>query len=1395
MGASKPVESSKEQVAKSTTAKATRAVAEVEAPKAPQLRAKIEVPEAAKPPVPWRDGDTKAQESLGNSRVSRHRNILKPLYNLKALSSIQGRHPKPTRRNRLELGDPDHGGITITYSFGRAQAAGPGIRRETTIAGLKCAFCLAPNRNLDELRLHLHTDHGAYKFRLRKAYPPRAAHFIELTRKHRSSPAFPAELQRTIQLGRPISLSDLDKHLSGDESWSRRSSPNTSNADDATMDESHELRPKGAIKNRKIYYAPAVARPPYDTNTKRLLRTGDELADEDVEVDEAWLHLKQKDTINDFEEAVVCPRRRDSSTLQRVFVRFVETKKTWLAKKKPARMMELTKQAHDFIMKRVLDERSLRQCADRVGAEAKELAAREDKHVDVDCIEDAPAAQRFGTCICGQFQPVKPIMCRGTVKSLLLLQSDRPVTDPCDSRAHLRFPAQASSKSPAPSIPHGLAPFLIPVPSSNLPCPNLIRVQDRLIFINILAFNILSPVTLTSTSTLRTTRSAHSITTALGMEMKQARPGTGAAAEGLEVADKQIFQLQKRVLPNDPHLLTVPTDNPYRDTASYEYRGTPFANYEVRQLQHMTMISSSRRGVARAEGDWQARIESYSPVSLAASSTATPSRAKEVKAPKQKISLGDYQKSKITGVKPSPKTLAEGHARKNSAASVDTPPGRMSSCEGAAEARTTGAPAASPTKSGRPVLKDSSRSAAPHAPETKARHATNGYLEVPAASLAKKESINTLTPQKSLQNIRPPVKHQLPPRPQSPTRQAYDARLSEPKKRPLEPVDTRPEKRTKIEQARTPLGAQNHPPRKAELPSEQRLSPTKNHKVTSTSASTPNRASPLPKGTPDAKPAPAKQVRTEKQRPLPGLLGPLPEDLTELAKPNKFESRNSTHVPPKHDSDTIVVKDARGKDSPSSTPSQASKSSSSYSPLRPLPKMLSPNLPLVVERELERLDRIKADEDLSAGAKESDASASASRDTVGARYEEVRRPNVPGVARKTVTPKVGHPPKKAPAESSRSRPPNEKERESLVVKLKYKKRIYKTLQRIVGMQPKPSKEFSRREKERIACLNNGESESEDESGSRLPPATVTAKAAPPKKRPSDTSERAEPPPKRAKLPPSIDASKTKASLEPPFKSPAPTAKAQKDTPLSTSKRADAIKSAAMRNAGSIDGSARTPQTMSTSTPASAEKTRTNGDARPPLDERLRIESDKASEAATRLKRRMDEILQTKGKSPELVPEVERKLGICIGIEAMTIYIASFVLRERYNKNRGLGNWETSLGLWNYLERVSRPFPLLHSLNVQLGAILKQETGRVYLEQLQRNAANSDYLRAMAENSAKCDQHWREVHQKRKRFEDLGIKQTLGPWSTPREATEWIMQVLHVYSGAERTGWKVSGSSR
>lgn len=85
----------------------------------------------------------------------------------------------------------------------------------------------------------------------------------------------------------------------------------------------------------------------------------------------------------------------------------------------------------------------------------------------------------------------------------------------------------------------------------------------------------------------------------------------------------------------------------------------------------MTMISESQRGVARAEGDWQARIESRSPASLAArSSTTTPSHAKEMKIPSKKISIADYKNFKLTGAKPPPRAMEDS---KQNGASVAKP--------------------------------------------------------------------------------------------------------------------------------------------------------------------------------------------------------------------------------------------------------------------------------------------------------------------------------------------------------------------------------------------------------------------------------------------------------------------------------------------------------------------------------------------------------------------------------------------------------------------------------------------------------------------------------------------------------------------------------------------------
>ena len=72
--------------------------------------------------------------------------------------------------------------------------------------------------------------------------------------------------------------------------------------------------------------------------------------------------------------------------------------------------------------------------------------------------------------------------------------------------------------------------------------------------------------------------------------------------------------------------------------------------------------------MARAEGDWQARVESGSPSSLAArSNTTTPSHAttREMKIPSKKISIADYKSMKVAA-KPSPRPGVE-EGRQNGA--------------------------------------------------------------------------------------------------------------------------------------------------------------------------------------------------------------------------------------------------------------------------------------------------------------------------------------------------------------------------------------------------------------------------------------------------------------------------------------------------------------------------------------------------------------------------------------------------------------------------------------------------------------------------------------------------------------------------------------------------------
>jgi hypothetical protein len=142
------------------------------------------------------------------------------------------------------------------------------------------------------------------------------------------------------------------------------------------------------------------------------------------------------------------------------------------------------------------------------------------------------------------------------------------------------------------------------------------------------------------------------------------------------------------VFPQEPHLLTVPTDDPFRNPYYHEYEKMPFEPHEVKQLQYMTMISDGDRGVAAARGDWHDEIYNQSPGSAdAPSSTSTPNPAKELKKAAVKMSISDYKNMK-KGIKPSPRPVAAdaerkpGHSRNTSAVTAGTPMSRMSSLDG-----------------------------------------------------------------------------------------------------------------------------------------------------------------------------------------------------------------------------------------------------------------------------------------------------------------------------------------------------------------------------------------------------------------------------------------------------------------------------------------------------------------------------------------------------------------------------------------------------------------------------------------------------------------------------------------------------------------------------------------
>jgi hypothetical protein len=400
--------------------------------------------------------DISASNSPADRSQRRRSNV--PTYNLKALSAqAQGKSPRVRRSLMKDFKSEQRGSgddeVNVTYNFGKADAAETGVKQTTVISGLDCPFCNSHYSQVDDLRLHLHTDHTMFKFHLRKASPPRISFFVEVC-KSRNGPTMNVERQKTYQFGQPMSLFHLEKNLGGDESWakgrhgplhntwpehlidrhdsslssspheSRHSSPNTSNDTDDLMEfESSEL--KLPVRPRKVFYVPKTAKPLYDTITKRILQPGEELPNSDDEKEEGWLRQKSRDLINDFTDVtfeekdfintynpfIINEQLMSPKYLPEAIIRFADSHKTWFAERR-SRKKEFMKLMEVFILRGVVEEKTLERCIDIL-----RVAERANKGKDVDMDDAAPPKPRaLMDCICGEHtQPPNRVICRGSV--------------------------------------------------------------------------------------------------------------------------------------------------------------------------------------------------------------------------------------------------------------------------------------------------------------------------------------------------------------------------------------------------------------------------------------------------------------------------------------------------------------------------------------------------------------------------------------------------------------------------------------------------------------------------------------------------------------------------------------------------------------------------------------------------------------------------------------------------------------------------------------------------------------------------------------------------------------------------------------------------------------------
>lgn len=599
-------------------------------------------------------------------------------------------------------------------------------------------------------------------------------------------------------------------------------------------------------------------------------------------------------------------------------------------------------------------------------------------------------------------------------------------------------------------------------------------------------------------------------------------------------------------------------------------------------------------------------------------------------------------------------------------------------------------------------------------------------------------SVDSMLKQATLKKAHP----SLPPKPD--VRRPGAEPSPERKKRPSDVVEERSIKRTKIEGTPTALprvSSKSHTPSRAperpnghdrKLSKELKPSPmpaTNGRPVLSNSS------------TRGVSPRPSSQVNGHSQKSSTG------RDITpkkEKAKPSSKELKSipmlsplgpelGSRIPGYENSPRVKPADKEIKPQLKRQREEGEASSTPKSTKLALPPLLSPTLPPVV-REAQ-----------AAGEKESGQQKDSTKDP-GQRNSPFI--DTPGSAKKAPVKSTKEDTAQIEVKKERREEPATK-----VVKLKYPKRLAKTIYRLLALAPKKKSDVPKREL--LEPPKRDDRTGRERSNSLEPPSTATAR-----KRPRTATDAGEQPSA--------------------MKRPRTSEVAQPSTPSKHT--------TAMQRVASASSQAGTPGNANNLTPAAPiPDLRRSASVDPEKASRLRQQHATLTALGTRLKHKRDRIAKGEGGS-----ERDKKALMAIDLQSIVAYMAGFKamdeMRDAERKLREPNMWRSLQPLMRVYKADINNSTQLTALLLRLNCIVQLWHGRSLVS---LGPDNTNNARELFQNARDQEQWWRFADDARKRLEDTQsgddvakLIDRLGPWSSSEEVVGVTLKILRKVSRAD-----------